>query len=78
MYQVAYKRAWFSKVFTSDPVAENVFLAYCEAKPFWWQIYFGWRATYKDDTMVFWIPTKSLQELDFCIEDIHRRMDKED
>ena len=72
MFKVMYQRFGFSKVITADPTAQNVFLAYCEGKNFLWNIYLGWRETLKDDSMIFWLPTKKISALQANIESIYR------
>ena len=73
MFKVMYQRFGFSKIITADPTAQMVFLAYCEGKNFLWNMCFGWRYTsYKNGTMIFWLPTNKLSSLDACIKYIHR------
>lgn len=71
MFKVMYQRFGFSKVITADPTTQNVFLAYCEGKNFLWNIYLGWRETLKDDSMIFWLPTKKISALQANIESIY-------
>ena len=77
MFKVMYQRFWFSKVITADPTTQNVFFAYCIGKSFLWNIFFGWRYTsYKDGSMIFWLPANKLSSLDDCIKYIHRHSDE--
>lgn len=75
--KVVRRRGPYSKIITVDVVEQEILFAYCEGKSYIWNIYLGWRSCAKDNCMTFWIPTKSIKELEISINNIKRSVDDE-
>lgn len=75
--KVVRRRGPYNKIITVDIVEQEILFAYCEGKGYIWQIFLGWRSTYKDNCMTFWIPTKSIEELEISINNIKRGVNDE-
>lgn len=51
-----------------DNVAFGVLEAYCHAKPFWWNWFWGWRRTYADGDMIYKVKFEDVEFLNDTIE----------
>lgn len=47
----------------TDKRLQIICLAYCDAKPFWWGWFFGWRGAYADCSMDFKLTPKVYETL---------------
>lgn len=57
------ERFGYTYLWTSNKEVQNILFAYCEGRSYLWNLFFGWRRTYYDDSMFFWIPSRKLERL---------------
>lgn len=68
MFTAIKEKFGFTYLQTKDPVLQDVLFAFCNAKGYWWNNYFGWRRSIILDVgheiMFFWIPSNKIEELE--------------
>ena len=57
------ERFGYTYLWTCDRKMQSILFAYCEGRSFVWNIFFGWRKTYNNNQMFFWIPSHKIHEL---------------
>ena len=74
----AKERFGYSYIVSTDKVEQNILGAFCEGKPFYWNLFLGWRRTRVFDNheeMFFWIPSNKVEILISLSEEIKRKED---
>lgn len=57
------ERFGYTYLWTCDKKIQGILFAYCEGRSRFWNMFFGWRKTTKENQMFFWIPSRKVEEL---------------
>lgn len=57
------ERFGYTYIWTCNKKVQSVLLGYCEGRSALWRMFLGWRKTYGDDQMFFWIPSRKVEGL---------------
>ena len=57
------KHFGYTYLWTCDKKIQDILFAYCEGRSCFWNMFFGWRKTTKENQMFFLIPSRKVKKL---------------